>query len=86
MMRVPSWVQTIACTKPIARVKSRWPWEKIYDGDEHMHMQIWICRQDLKEDFVHEARQAFGKCLDQVVRLGAYPEVLYPCVTAGSEE
>ncbi len=82
MHQQPRWVQTIACTKPVFRIKSRWNWEKIWDGtDTGLQVQIWVCRQDLKESFVPEAKLAFGKCLEQVVRLGAMPEVLYPCIT-----
>lgn len=73
------WVQTIACTKPVKRVHSRWRWEKIWDGVEnHMPVQIWVCQQDLKESFVAEAREAFGNKLEQVVRLGSKLQVLYP--------
>jgi len=74
------WTQTVACTKPIPkpRVKNL-PWVKIYDGvDEGVCVQFWICRRDLKENFVHEAQLAFGKTLDQCIQLGTSPQVLYP--------
>jgi hypothetical protein len=75
------WVQTIVCTKPVTQIQSRWRWEKIWDGlDNHMPVQIWVCQQDLKESFVSEAKEAFGKNLEQVVRLGSHLQVLYPKV------
>jgi len=75
------WIQTIVCTKPVSQVPSRWHWEKIWDGlDNHMPVQIWICRDDLKESFVDLAKEAFGKNLEQVVRLGSHLQVLYPKV------
>ena len=78
----PHWIQTIACTKPIPRPrKSRWEWVKIYDAMEDgdgMSVQFWKCKQDLKESFVEEAKLAFGKALEQVIRLGGNPIILYP--------
>jgi hypothetical protein len=80
------WIQTIACTKPVQHVKSRWRWEKIWDGlDSHVPAQIWVCQQDLKESFVKEAKEAFGKSLEQVVRLGSHLQVLYPGSIEGEE-
>jgi hypothetical protein len=71
----------------VRRVNSKWGWEKIWDGtDNHCHCQIWVCRQDLKDAFVIEAQKAFGKCLEQVVRLGAYPQILYPSVESTINE
>jgi hypothetical protein len=85
-MYQPKYVQTIVCTKITHHVKSRWNWEKIWDGvNSDIPMQIWICRQDLKESFIDEAKQTFGKSLDQIVRLGAHPEILYPVVETLSE-
>lgn len=76
-----NWVQTVACTKPVTNVKGRWNWERIWNGlDNHTPVQIWVCRQDLKESFVEYAKEAFGKNLEQVVRLGSHLQVLYPKV------
>ncbi len=79
-MRTPNWVQTVACTQPVLAPKpTRWTWTKIFDGTkEGVHVQIWVCKQDLKENFVQEAKRAFGTALDQCVRLGNTPEVLFP--------
>ncbi len=78
-MRHLSWVECVACTKPIPKPRIRkWNWIRIYENDV---VNFWICEQDLKETFVQEAQIAFGKALDQVVRLGAYPEVMYPTLT-----
>lgn len=75
-MKHLSWVECIACTKPIPKPRiQKWHWIKIYENEI---VNFWICEQDLKEIFVQEAQIAFGKTLDQVVRLGAAPEVLYP--------
>jgi len=80
-MSQPKYVQTIVCTKTTHRIKNRWNWEKIWDGfNSGVPMQIWICHNDLKESFIDEAKETFGKSLDQIVRLGAYPEILYPIV------
>jgi|WetSurMetagenome_2_1015567.scaffolds.fasta_scaffold11116_1 hypothetical protein len=70
------WVECVACTKPLPKPRIRkWEWEKILDGG---CFQLWICKQDLKEQFVAEAKIAFGKTLEQVIRLGSTPTVLYP--------
>ena len=75
-MRELHWVECVACTKPISKPRIRkWAWLKIYENN---YVNFWVCEQDLKEQFVQEAKIAFGKTLEQVVRLGSYPEVLYP--------
>jgi hypothetical protein len=75
-MKTLSWVETIACTKPLPKPRIRkWDWIKIYENDV---VNFWICEQDLKDTFVEEAKIAFGKTLEQVVRLGSYPAVEYP--------
>ncbi len=71
-------VQTVVCArsggKPI-----KGPWEKIWTSREHGwgDVELWVANQDLKEDFVYTANRAFGKRLMQIVRLGAYPEIVY---------
>lgn len=83
-MRECAWVQTIVATKPVPRPKGSWRWTKIFDSSDadsfgrRPLLQLWICDQDLKESMVAEAQKAFGKALEQIVRLGAYPEILYP--------
>jgi hypothetical protein len=70
-----TWVQTVACTRPVPKPRiSKWQWSKIY---EDRLVQFWVCEQDLKEQFVSEAKLAFGKALDQVVALGNGAGVLY---------
>jgi hypothetical protein len=69
------WINTIACTKPVPGPRTvRWKWTKIY---EDTSVQFWLCENDLKEQFVQEAKQAFGKELDQVVALGNGASILY---------
>ena len=74
-MRSPKWVQTIACTRPNAHPHSKWDWVDIYADD---YMILWTCKQDLKNHFVREAKRTFGKTLEQVIRLGNTPSILYP--------
>jgi hypothetical protein len=69
------WIQTLVCSKPLPRPRGRWDWDKILDDGS---IQIWVCKQDLKESFVREAKLAFGKCLEQVIRLGNHTQILYP--------
>ena len=79
-MKLVSWVECVACTKPIPGPRShKRSWVKIY---ENSVVNFWLCEQDLKDTFVQEAQMAFGKALDQVVRLGAGPEILYPTMEA----
>jgi hypothetical protein len=69
------WIQTIACTKPMPKPRlSKWRWSKIYEDNS---VQFWVCENDLKEQFVQEAKMAFGKALDQVITLGRDAGVLY---------
>ncbi len=92
-MRQHSWVLTVVCTKPVPGPRGRWSWTKLFDSEDSSafgfrpNVQIWCCNQDLKESLVEEAQKAFGKALDQIVRLGSCPEVLYPqvmsCGSAG---
>lgn len=79
----PHWVETIVCTKPIPRPRiNKWHWRKIYDSIEAeapgVSVQFWISSCDLKESIVEFAKEAFGKALEQIVRLGSHPQVLYP--------
>lgn len=79
------WVQTIACVHSHSapmKLSSRWHWEKIW---EDSLVQFWVCSQDLKDSFVKEALNTFGKRLEQVVKLGSHPEVLYPVLLEGEE-
>jgi hypothetical protein len=70
------WVECLVCTKPVAKPRiQKWRWSKIYDNGA---VQFWVCENDLHEQLVQEARIAFGKALEQVVRMGSKPEVLYP--------
>ena len=70
------WVETLVCTRPLPRPRiMKWNWDKIYENGQ---IQFWVCTQDLKEQFVQEAKIAFGKSLVQVVRIGHTPEVLFP--------
>jgi hypothetical protein len=72
------WVECLVCTKPVPKPRIRkWEWERIYDAP---HVQFWICKQDLREQLVQEAKIAFGKSLEQVIRIGLEPEILYPDV------
>jgi hypothetical protein len=69
------WINTIACTKPIPKSRTaKYQWSKIYEDNS---VQFWVCEQDLKEQFLSEAKIAFGKTLEQVVTLGRDAGVLY---------
>jgi len=70
------WVECIVCTKPVPKPRiQKWRWSKIYDSGV---IQFWVCENELHEQFVQEAKIAFGKSLEQIVRLGSKSEVLYP--------
>jgi hypothetical protein len=69
------WVETVVCTRPLPCPRIvKWDWKKIYDNGQ---IQFWVCTQDLKEQFVQEAKIAFGKSLTQIVRMGDAPEILF---------
>jgi hypothetical protein len=77
------WLETVVCTKPVPKPRiNKWRWRKIYDsneaGDTGTSVQFWISPIDLKESAVEYAKEAFGKALEQIIRLGSHPQVLYP--------
>ncbi len=75
-MKTLHWTECLACTKPIPKPRiNKWRWVRIFENDS---VQFWICEQDLKDSFVQEAKIAFGKTLEQVVKLGSHSEILYP--------
>jgi len=85
-MQMLHWVETIVCTKPVPKPRNnRGRWRKIYDsfeaGDTGTSVQFWVSSIDLKESAVEYAKETFGKALEQIVRLGSHPQVLYPTDT-----
>jgi hypothetical protein len=75
-------VQTVACVEhisfPLGATEVE-PWKRIWSSRSEGwgNVEMWVATPDLKDDFVHDAKKAFGDKLMQVVRLGAYPQVEY---------
>jgi|SRR5581483_289672 len=77
------WVETLVATDPVDKSKIPPPWVCICDSvddpafGKRPVFQLWICRQDLKEEFEPEARELFGDAIQQIVTLGYRPSIDY---------
>lgn len=77
------WIQTVVATKPVDKSNTWIPWRCIYDSADDPGfgkkscVQLWVCEQDLKEEFENSARETFGDALQQIVRMGDSPSIEY---------